>query len=58
VSNNETVELDLDFVTSTANALLLSDGDHEHWIARSKVTDLGGGRYEVPVWIAEQNGWV
>jgi hypothetical protein len=56
--SKELVDLDLDKKHETEKALLLSDGTHEEWIAKSVVEDHGDGCYTMPVWIAREKGWL
>lgn len=59
MSEDETVELDLDLVHETDLAWVVDDGDgHRVALPKSRCEKLGTGKFDVPVWIAEKEGLI
>jgi len=66
--DEERIDLDLDVVTNSGGALLLSDGEVEAWIGFSLLECeeedprlMGAGEhhtFSIPVWVAEKEGLV
>jgi hypothetical protein len=65
MANNDYIEIDLEFVYGTEDALLLSDGDAEVWIPMTQIKDAEmwhrytiGDNYtwEIKQWILEEKG--
>lgn len=61
----ETTELTLDVVGGTDDAMLLTDGTYQEWVARSLMENDPGPTaagenvtVEIPVWLAKKAGWV
>lgn len=58
MADQETYSFQATEVAETDLAILLKIEGEEHWIARSKLTDDGGGWYTIPEWLAIDNGIV
>lgn len=55
-------EHSMDYVTETAAAILLSDGDKQHWIPKSLIENLeiqdGLAIFTIPEWFASKRGFI
>jgi hypothetical protein len=65
--SDEYIELDLEVLHMTADAMYVSDGDMQDWIPRSQVkdgADLGFDiigetqTFEIAEWVAKQAGFI
>lgn len=65
MAKQEHIELDLEILNETEEAIRVTDGDIYCWIAKAKIQnyddDWGQGQTEsmlIPIWIAEKEGLI
>lgn len=65
MAKQEYIELDLEILNETDEAIRVTDGDNYCWIAKSKIQnydeDWEDGQTEtmlIPIWIAEKEGLI
>jgi hypothetical protein len=57
-ASGDFVSVELDVVTETDKAYLLTDGRSKAWIAKSLIGDMHDGTFELPYWKAHEVGFL